>query len=56
MDIEKLAEEVYRQEPPRMFPYSPYGRQMELHDLWPTDRKAYVDRVARIVKEMQKSK
>ena len=31
--------EIYRRMRPKMFPYSPYERQMELSDRWPADQE-----------------
>lgn len=53
--IREIAEQTYRKEHPRMFPHSPWERQMELSDLWPRDQDAYVKRVEQIVIEAIKS-
>ncbi len=32
---------IYRRLNPKVFPYSPWERQRELRDLWPSDRERF---------------
>lgn len=48
-----IAEQVFRRENPRRFPFSPWGKQLELRDLWPSDQAAYIDRVRLIREELE---
>lgn len=34
---------AYRRAHPRLFPYSPWERQKELSDLWPSEQKKFRD-------------
>jgi len=51
MNNDKYAE-IYRRMHPRVFPYSPYERQMELSDLWPSEQariKREIDATAELI-------
>lgn len=32
---------IYRRAHPRRFPFSPYERQMQLRDLWPSEQEKF---------------
>jgi hypothetical protein len=45
-------ERIYRETHPRIFPYSPWERQLELRDLWPSEQQKFrnhVDYLTRII-------
>jgi len=48
MTPEQYAE-FYRKLHPRVFPSSPWERQMELRDLWPADQEKFREMVRAIV-------
>ena len=46
-----LYDQIYHKTHPRLFPQSPYERQMELRDLWPADQRKFRELVDAIKRE-----
>lgn len=38
---ETIYDKIYRRANPKLFPYSPYERQPELRDLWPSEQEKF---------------
>ena len=49
------AEKIYRRMHPREFPYSPWGRQLELRDLWPDEQQKFIDTLNEYDKQLRRS-
>lgn len=54
MPSDSIYDRVYREIHPRMFPYSPWERQMELRDIWPSEQKKFKDMVDAVAKSIDR--
>lgn len=54
MESEDIYDRVYREMNPRIFPYSPWERQRQLCDLWPSEQKKFKDMVDAVAKSLDR--
>lgn len=52
---DEIYERLYRRMHPKRFPYSPWERQRELHDLWPVDQRAFRQVVDAVLTDLEQS-
>lgn len=49
-------DQIYRDLHPITFPWSPYDRQLELRDLWPSDQERFRKKIDTIGRALEQSK